>query len=53
MMAAISAAAARASESLVGRWYGIIGDGLDRALPIAIAIAVAIGTILVVFNLVS
>jgi len=53
MMAAISAAAARAGASAIGRWYGIIGDALDRAFPITVTTAVIIGMILVAFDLVQ
>ncbi len=50
MMAFISSAASRAGGSILGHWCGIVGDAVDRAIPIALAIALAVEMVSVVFG---
>jgi hypothetical protein len=52
MMAAVSAMAARVGESAFARWWFKVGDVLDRAIPIALVIALAIGTGAILFGFV-
>ncbi len=52
MMAVVSEMAVRVGESSFGQWWGKVGDFLDRAIPIALVIVIAIGTGAIAFGFV-
>jgi hypothetical protein len=52
MMAAVSAMAVRVGESSFARLCGKVGDVLDCAIPIALVVALAIGSGSIAFGFV-
>jgi hypothetical protein len=53
MMAAVSTMAVSVGESSFGQWCGKVGGVIDRAIPIALTIALAIGSGSVIFGFVD
>lgn len=53
MMAAISAAAARAGESAFGRLCGKICDAIDCAIPLMVGAALIVGMAFVTFGIIN
>jgi hypothetical protein len=52
MMSAVSGMAARAGESSFGQWCAKAGAVLDCVIPIALVIAIAIGSASIAFGFV-
>ncbi len=53
MMAAVSAMAVSVGESSFGQWCGKVRVFFDRAIPIAIVIALVVGSGSMIFGLVD
>jgi hypothetical protein len=53
MMAAVSAMAVRVGESSFGQWCGKVADVIDCVIPIALTLALAIGSGAILFGFVQ
>lgn len=53
MMAAVSAMAANVGERSFGQWFGKTGTVIDCVIPVAIVIAIAVGSGSIIFGLVD
>jgi hypothetical protein len=53
MMAAVSVMAASVGESSFGQWCGKVRDTIDCAIPIALVVALAVGSGSIIFGFVD